>query len=115
MFERNLVRVTDARQLERSLNIGDEVGCRGPTCPSRMLTDEEFVEADLLAPKYASWWAFPVCEFTHRFSGNERAIFEEVKNDPSIRKIVLTRSNDIDIDGVMLRSCRLKVRRHSIA
>ena len=33
-------------------------------------------------------------------SGNERAVFEEVKDDPSIRKIILTRDKDVAVEGV---------------
>src|SRR3546814_6984475 len=50
-------------------------------------------------PKCDHWWAFPACVFNDTFAGNERALFEEVRNDPSIKKIVLTRKKRIDIDG----------------
>src|SRR3546814_17103116 len=50
-------------------------------------------------PKFDHWWAFPACVFNDTFAGNERALFEEVRNDPSIKKIVLTRKKRIDIDG----------------
>ena len=43
-------------------------------------------------PKFDHWWAFPVCAYDHTLAGNERAVFEEVRDDPSIKKIVLTRS-----------------------
>lgn len=65
----------------------------------RPWTAEEFVAEDLRAPKYDHWWAFPVCAYDHTFAGNERAVFEHVKDDPSIKKIVLTRDRPIRVDG----------------
>lgn len=98
-IERNLARVADPVTLHRNLSLGSEAGVEDLPVPAELLGPEEFAEADRLTPKHASWWAFPVCGFTHDFSGNERAIFEEVKDDPSIRKIVLTRDKEIVVDG----------------
>jgi CDP-glycerol glycerophosphotransferase (TagB/SpsB family) len=64
-----------------------------------MLDDGSFAKADHSTPKYDHWWAFPVCAFDDSFAGNERAVFEEVRKDPSIRKIVLTRRRGIAVDG----------------
>ena len=98
-IERNLTRVADPDDLRRNLALGSESGVQDLPVPAELLAPEEFAEADRLSPKHRSWWAFPVCGFTHDFSGNERAIFEAVKDDPSIRKIVLTRSKEIVVDG----------------
>ena len=62
------------------------------------LTAAEFAE-DEVTPKFDHWWAFPVCAYDHTFSGNDRAVFEAVRHDPSIKKIVLTRSRRIHVDG----------------
>ncbi|WP_157557222.1 CDP-glycerol glycerophosphotransferase family protein [Isoptericola dokdonensis] len=99
-FERNLRRITDPQKLRASLWIGTEEGVEDPPVPEQRLTPSEFVVADRLSPKHADWWAFPVCAFTENFSGNERAVFEQVKDDPAIRKIVLTRGKEIVVDGV---------------
>jgi CDP-glycerol glycerophosphotransferase (TagB/SpsB family) len=99
-FERNLVRVTDPKKLRESLWIGTEEGVEDPPVPDELLSRAEFVLADRRSPKHADWWAFPVCAFTENFSGNERAIFERVKNDASIRKVVLTRGKSVDVDGI---------------
>ncbi|GAB6936576.1 CDP-glycerol glycerophosphotransferase family protein [Isoptericola variabilis] len=99
-FERNLVRVTDPDKLRASLWIGTEQGVEDAPVPDEILTRAEFVAADRLSPKHANWWAFPVCAFTENFSGNERAMFEQVKNDPTIRKVVLTRGKEVVVDGV---------------
>ncbi|WP_246910138.1 CDP-glycerol glycerophosphotransferase family protein [Isoptericola sp. S6320L] len=99
-IERNLARVADPERLRRNLSIGSEAGVEDVPVPDELLSPEEFAEADRLSPKHADWWAFPVCGFSHVFSGNERAVFEEVKDDPSIRKIVLTRDKEVVVDGV---------------
>ena len=54
---------------------------------------------DRWAPKFDHWWAFPVCAYDHTLGGNERAVFEHVRDDPSIKKIVLTRSRPVDLGG----------------
>jgi len=100
MFERNLQRICEPGRLERTLGVGGGPGATDLPVPDHLLSDAEFVEADRTSPKHASWWVFPVCAFSETFSGNERAIFEEVKDDPSVRKIVLTRSKDVHVDGM---------------
>ena len=50
-------------------------------------------------PKFPHWWAFPVSPVTHRLDPSARAVFEAVRDDPSIRKVVLTRSRRLDLDG----------------
>ena len=64
------------------------------------LSNEELSELDSQTPKYEDWWAFPVCAYNHLFGGNLRALFEEIKNDPNIKKIILTRSKHVAVDGV---------------
>ncbi len=112
-FERNLARVADPEQLRASLWIGTEEGVEDSPVPPELLSPAEFVVADRLSPKHADWWAFPACAFTQNFSGNERAIFEHVKNDPSIHKVVLTRGKDVEVDGVNVDVVPLESRRGS--
>jgi CDP-glycerol glycerophosphotransferase (TagB/SpsB family) len=97
MFERNLLRVADDDKLKRSFSI--TTNAYGEVEVPRLLEGGELVEADRATPKYDHWWAFPVCAYDHTFAGNERAVFEEVKADPSIKKIILTRSKRIEVDG----------------
>lgn len=98
-IQRNLARVVDPEKLRANLNIGTERALVDHPMPGELLTDEEFLAADQTSPKYRHWWAFPVCAFTGVFSGNERALFEEVKNDPSIHKVVLTLDKPVAVDG----------------
>lgn len=98
-IRRNLERVTDPEILHRSLHVGSERLVDDLPAPEGILDPEEFIIADRATPKHRTWWAFPVCAFTGVFSGNERAVFEEVKDDPSIRKIVLTRDKPVEVGG----------------
>jgi CDP-glycerol glycerophosphotransferase (TagB/SpsB family) len=97
LMERQLLRVSDHEKLYRNLRLVP--GPAGHPARPRMLAGEAFVRADAATPTYDHWWAFPVCAFTHRFTGNERALFEAVKDDPSIKKIVLTRGRHVEVDG----------------
>ena len=54
------------------------------------VSPEDFAEEDRWVPKHPHWWAFPVDPVTGRLEGNARAVFEVVRYDPSIRKILLT-------------------------
>lgn len=63
------------------------------------LSFDRFRREDEWAPKFDHWWAFPVCAYDHTLAGNERAVFEHVRDDPSIKKIILTRSRRIDLQG----------------
>ena len=96
-FERNLVRVTGDDQRYLSFSIRSRPD--GTVDYQKALTAERFRVADRWAPKFDHWWAFPVCAFDHNLGGNERAVFEEVRDDPSIKKIVLTRSRRVEVSG----------------
>ncbi|EQA97222.1 hypothetical protein L286_23115 [Sphingobium sp. HDIP04] len=63
------------------------------------LSDDELIELDRETPKYDDWWVFTVCAYNHLFGDNVRALFEEVKSDPDIKKIILTRSKLVNVDG----------------
>ncbi|WP_159449377.1 CDP-glycerol glycerophosphotransferase family protein [Demequina sp. NBRC 110051] len=107
-IQRHLSRTTTEEQLNETLMIGTEQGIDDAPVPQRILSPAEFRLAEIRAPKHANWWVFPVCAFTENFSGNERAIFEQVKDDPSIRKIVLTRSKEVVADGANVTVARLE-------
>ena len=94
-MEKNLLRVSNARKLFDNFRYTqDPALLRTPRSHDVMRAQDKTV------PKYDHWWAFPVCVYSHQFSDNTRAVFEQVKNDPSIKKIVLTRGNHIETDGV---------------
>ncbi|MEP3394133.1 MAG: CDP-glycerol glycerophosphotransferase family protein [Litoreibacter sp.] len=95
MFEKNLYRVGNATKLYNNFHIAQNPILSRPPRSHAVMRSE-----DLATPKYDHWWAFPVCSYSHLFSDNTRAVFERVKNDPTIKKIILTRNNHIDVDGV---------------
>lgn len=107
-IQRNLDRVVDPERLRTNLFHGTSRLPDDAPPADEVLEGEAFAAADRLAPKYEDWWAFPVCAFTHVFSGNERAVFEEVRDDPRIRKIVLTLDRPVEVDGINVEVLPLK-------
>jgi hypothetical protein len=98
MLERNLLRVSPDDRLQRSFALtGDND--ESQVAP-RPLSWWELVQEDRHAPKFDHWWSFPVDQQDHQLPGSARAVFEAVREDPSIKKIILTRSRRIDLDGV---------------
>lgn len=97
LIERDLLRVASNDTLQRSLAIRADAD--GTIVYDDPLTRERFRLEDRYAPKYDHWWSFPVCAYDHTISGNERALFEQVRDDPSIKKIILTRSRSVDLQG----------------
>lgn len=96
-MEKNLFRVSDYEDLYNNLRL--EKPFRGEPRPPVLLEGYAFAKADRAAPKHDHWWAFPTCAYSHVFSGNERAVFEAVRDDPSIKKIILAREKYVDIPG----------------
>ncbi len=52
---------------------------------------------DHQTPSYPHWWAF-VCSVDGRLDPGARAVFERVRHDPSIHKVVLARGRRLDDD-----------------
>lgn len=98
-IQKNLQRVVPEEKRALSLHYGVERSIEDCPPPVQLLDDQDFIHADLSSPKYPDWWGFPVCAFTGVFSGNERAVFEQVRDDQSIRKIIFTRGRDVQIEG----------------
>ena len=90
MLERNLLRTAPADRLQRSFAIRTAATARWWSHGSSPRPSSS--RRSRWAPKFDHWWAFPVCAYDHPFAGNDRAVFEEVRDDPSVKKIVLTRS-----------------------
>jgi len=80
LYAANLHRVTPAHQL-------------------RVLSAQEFAAMDAKGEPSNDVWAFPVCAYDHTLGGNDRAVFESVRHDPTVKKVILTRSTPIDLDG----------------
>lgn len=95
LIENNLLRAINNEKLYSSLHVTAE----GRTQKELLLSDEEVLAVDGHIEKDPNWWVFPVCGFNHTLGGNERAVFEHVKNDPTIKKIILTRSRHVSLEG----------------
>ncbi len=90
-IEENLHRVVDAGKLYNNLHL-QEVS-------RKLMSHGELVRADKKTPKDVNCWSFPVCAYDHLLTGNDRAVFEEIKNDQNIKKVILFRSKHIALDG----------------
>ena len=97
MFEQNLHRVAPHDRLRRSFAItrGDDGRVRVP----ELLSGRALRRQDAATPTFDHWWAFPVSADRHELPDNSRALFEEVREDPSIKKVVLTRSREVTLTG----------------
>ena len=97
MFERDLLRTAPDDRLRRSHAI--RRGPDGVVVVPEVLTGGAFRRADRASAKDDDWWAFPVCPDEHTLPANSRAILEEVRHDPAVTKVVLTRSRGVDLPG----------------
>lgn len=101
----NLYRVANNEKLYKNFNItlDDSGNFQYP----KMLTNEEFIQRDESEEKDNNLWIFPACAYDNNITGNERAVFELVKNDPSIKKVILTRKNLLNLTGENVTTCLL--------
>lgn len=97
VIKKNLLRIADNAKLYRNLNI--KVANNGISIIPALLTDSELIEKDKKIEKNDNWWIFPVCAYDNNLSGNERALFEYVKDNEKIKKIILTRKNHVALTG----------------
>jgi hypothetical protein len=111
-FERNLRRVVDPEALRATVDAGVAV----PTAvaavePSTaLLTDDEFQRADRRSVKRPELWVFPVDPVTQELTGNVRAVFEQVRENPAIHKAVLRRDRAVDVGGANVEVVELTSR-----
>jgi len=91
IIEKNIFRVGDASKLYKNLDIEHN--------DQKLLTNDEFIALDKKSIVDKNLWIFPVCGFNHNFDDNTRAVFEQVKDDKTIKKVILFRSKLINIDG----------------
>lgn len=102
----NLYRIANVGKLYRNFNIS--LLEDGTFTYPVLLTDDEFVEQDKVVEKYDHYWVFPVCAYDNNLTSNDRALFEAVKNDVSIKKIILTRANNVEFVGNNVEICPLQ-------
>lgn len=93
--EDNYLRVSNAQKLYRNFNIIDNNVLVQPP-----MGTAEFAAYDESRPKYDHYWGFPVCFYDQNLSDNARAVFEQVKDDPDIIKVIFTRDRVINPGGI---------------
>jgi hypothetical protein len=113
LFEANLERVGPDDKLQRSFVLDSRK--HHPERAVRPLNRWEITEEDAWAPKFDHWWAFVVDAADQTLSGSLRAVFEEVRQDPTLRKVVLTRSRRLEVDGANVVSLPLGSRAGQLA
>nr|WP_255670425.1 rhamnan synthesis F family protein [Aeromicrobium wangtongii] len=96
-FEQTLVRTAPDDELRRSLAITADAD--GTVTVPEVVQGSEYRRRDRRTSKRPDWWVFAVDRRTHRLPANSRAIFEAVKDDPEVTKIILTRSRRVELDG----------------
>ena len=89
-IENNILRIANYQKYYNNLHVKEG---------NELLSDEAFCELDEQSIKDENYWVFPVCAYDHGINGNLRAVFESVKDDPSIKKIILTREKHIEYGG----------------
>lgn len=106
--ECNLNRVAERDKL--TFNFSIKTTSNGAVEVPVLLSDTDLVERDKTTKKNANWWVFPVCAYDNNLSGNERSVFELIRNDNSIKKIILTRKKALSLTGENVVCVPLKSR-----
>ena len=93
----NIARVSPLDRLHEAYGVHlDEEGRR--IIPHRAVWGGPLRKLDRESPSFGHWWAFRANHATGRLDPGLRAVFEQVRHDPSIRKLVLTGSRRLDDD-----------------
>jgi len=96
-MDRSLRRTAPPWSLVRSF--GFRTRRDGTVQPPGHIGPLEFADEDRWVPTHPHWWVFPVDPRTGLLSGAVRAVFEEVRDDPSVKKIVLLGSRGLKLGG----------------
>jgi hypothetical protein len=98
LMEANVARVSPA---DRRAVAYDILMSRAgnPVPQARPLSAYRVRTLDRESASHGHWWAFPVSADGHRLDPGVRAVFEAVRDDPSIHKVVLTRSRALELPG----------------
>ena len=96
-IEANLWRVSPPYNLRRALAVRT-LADGSVAIPEPVLADN-WDEYERWTPRFDHWWAFNVDPVTHRLEGNARAVFEAVRFDPAIRKVVIVQERSPRLGG----------------
>jgi len=97
MLDRNLHRVAADDKLQRAMAV--RTAPDGSVVAPRPLGRHEFRLAARESHASPQWWAFVVRSADGALAGGVRAVFEEVRHDPSVTKVVLTGARHLEVDG----------------
>jgi hypothetical protein len=98
LMRANIERVSPADRLALAYDL-QRNGRGRPTPRTRPLPTYKVRTLDRETASHPHWWAFPVSAQSHRMDPGARSVFEAVRDDPSIRKVVLTHSRALRLDG----------------
>ena len=110
LIRASIARVSPDDRIRRGLSISRDERSGRKVRPLRPYGPYAFRWMAEAEPKHAHWWAFPVRADSHRLDPGARALFETVRHDPTIRKVVLTRSRRFDLDGENVVTVPLETR-----
>ena len=97
-MEENLWRVSPVYNLRRALDV--HTLPNGAIQMPELVGPDNWEECERWAPKFEHWWAFVVDPVTHRLQGNARAVFEAVRFDPTIKKLLIVELDSPLLGGV---------------
>ena len=96
-FERNLWRVSPSFNLHRALSVTWWPGLAHAI--EELIVSDNFDELERFMPRFDHWWAFPVNPHTGRLDGHARSVFEAVRLDPTIKKVLIGPTENPGIGG----------------
>ncbi|NYE35115.1 hypothetical protein F4692_000219 [Nocardioides cavernae] len=96
----NIARVTDPARLHDAYDVVQDPATGRRTVRTSALAGHPFRRMDRETPSFGHWWAFAAGP-SGRLDPGVRAVLEQVRHDPSIRKVVLTRTRPLldDVAG----------------
>ena len=96
-IEANLWRVSPPYNVRRALGV--RTLADGSVAIPEPVLAHNFDDYERWAPRFDHWWAFVVDPVTHRLGGNARAVFEAVRFDPAIRKVLIVEPGSPRLGG----------------
>lgn len=96
----NIDRVTDPARLHDAYDVVQDPATGRRRVRTSALAGHPFRRMDRETPSFGHWWAFAAGP-SGRLDPGVRAVFEEVRHDPTVRKVVLTRTRALrdDVTG----------------
>lgn len=94
----NLDRVSPVDRLHEAHDIRLDTDGRRRLIPRRAVWGGALRTLDRESPTFEHWWAFVASPTTGRLDPGVRAVLDEVRDDPSIHKVVLSRARRLPDD-----------------